>query len=311
MIESRQQLCKKIAILYGGFSLERDISIVSGSNAYSLLCEHFDVKLVDVRRDLLWCDQLSDVDFVFNMLHGAYGEDGRVQSILDFLGKQYNTSNHYVSAICFDKYLCYMFLSNCKIHDLYFPKQILIARAQMDSISIDDGKLCYLGMQFQLPAIVKPIDSGSSYGVYAINNIDDWLRCHSEWQYGDRLLLQDFISGIEVTSCVVNGKCIGCMHIDYSCDTVFDYNVKYNNPYNKVNLKGHAIYCRMSLQSEAIYRALGCKGMVRIDYKYNVDQDRLYFLEINTQPGYSAKSIVPKIAEQNGYSQLDILLMQM
>ncbi len=303
----------RIAILYGGFSHERDISLRSGQNAYDILRAHFEnIELVDVTHDLAWCERILDADFVFNMLHGDYGEDGRVQSVLDMLSKKHNTSGATTSALCFDKHLCTAVLKAGGIKSLHFPSDIVVNADDLSSLNISDIRFSHASHNNPKPPyIIKPSNSGSSLGVYIINDNKDIEKCAREWQFGKYAIIQELIHGIEVTGTVIANKFIGAMHIDYSSCDFFDYDQKYTKPYNKINLKNHKIYARLEDVCLAIYDILNCKGMVRIDFIYNEERDMLYFLEVNTQPGFSSKSIVPVVAEQNGYSALEILRMQM
>ena len=303
----------RIAILYGGFSHERDISLRSGQNAYDILRAYFEnIELVDVTHDLAWCEQIRDADFVFNMLHGDYGEDGRVQSVLDMLSKKHNTSGVTTSSLCFDKHLCTAVLKAGGIKSLHFPSDIVVNADDLRSLNILDIRFSHASHNNPKPPyIIKPSNSGSSFGVCIINDNKDIERCAKEWQFGKHAIIQEFVQGIEVTSSVVTNKFIGAAHIDYSSCSFFDYDQKYTIPYRKTNLRDHKIYSRLEDVSLRIYDVLDCKGMVRIDFIYNEECDMLYFLEVNTQPGFSSQSIVPALAEQNGYTSLEILKMQM
>lgn len=292
----------RITVLMGGWSAERDVSLRSGQKVASdLVLMGFDVTTIDVKKDLrALTDALysANPDYVFNVLHGTGGEDGVIQGVLEIFGVPYSNSNVLSSAICFDKPITKVVAEKAGVHII--PGTCI---KSSDISLINDG----LGINFDYPFVIKPADNGSSVGVYLVFNKSDLQKAQSKpWQYGDRALIEKYIPGREFTVLVINGKAIGSVEITYK-NVFYDFDAKYSDggSFHKSDyeLPGPA---RKELHSmaEKAYNACLCKGIARIDFRY--DGLQMYFLEVNTQPGMTATSLVPDILKANGLSMSDL-----
>lgn len=294
---------KKITVLMGGWSAERDISLNSGKNVSKALKNMgYDVYEIDVKKDLkLISDELykSNPDFVFNALHGTGGEDGVIQGVLEIFGVPYSNSGVLSSAIAFDKSIC---------------KKIVNA----DGVRVIDGfditpsdiqKLNTVdGISMEYPFVVKPAANGSSVGVFLIFNETDLNNLKkTEWTFGDRVMLEKYIDGREFTVLIINGKVIGAVEITHK-NKFYDFESKYeiggschisSFEMNESNVK------EMFGMAKKVFKSCCCKGVARADFRY--DNNDVYFMEINTQPGMTELSLAPDIARFNGLSFEDVL----
>jgi D-alanine-D-alanine ligase len=296
---------KKITILMGGWSPEREISLKSGNNiSLTLKKMGFDVYELDIKKDLRYItDELykSKPDFIFNTLHGIGGEDGVIQGILETFEVPYSNSGVLGSAVAFDKSIC---------------KKIVKAEGVrvIDGFDITSKEIKNIntpaGIQMNYPFVVKPSDNGSSVGVFLIFNEKDLDNLkNTPWTFGERVITEKYIKGREFTSMIFNGETIGAIEITYN-HKFYDYSSKYDvgasSHISKLNLPENIIN-EIFEMSEKAFKACYCKGIARADFLY--DDKYLYFLEINTQPGMTELSLVPDIAKFNGIS-LEELLMQ-
>ncbi len=289
----------KIAILSGGWSSEREVSINSANNLKVVLSElGFVVTVIDVIRDLrkLVNDLYSaQPDYIWNSLHGTGGEDGTIQGILDIFGVPYSNSGVTGSAICFDKSVANSLVSNNGVRIV--PNKCI----KSSDISL---------ISESYPFVVKPTNEGSSVGIYLIHNDKELQQFKAmPWQYGDRILVEKFIPGREFTVLVVNGKVIGAVEITYD-NEFYDYDAKYSEGGSRHNTNydlDKKVELEMFDMAVNAYNACLCRGIARIDFRY--DGKDMYFLEINTQPGMTNKSLVPDILKATNLSMLDLLKM--
>ena len=285
---------KKIAVLLGGWSSEREISLMSGRYVGTALRKlGYEVTEIDVKKDLRYLtDELyrANPDFIFNALHGFGGEDGIIQGILDIFGKPYNCSGTLSSAICFDKAIC---------------KQIVKAAGvrTVEGFTLSASERFTVINRVAYPFVIKPASNGSSIGVFTIFEENDWHKfCATPWTFGNKVIVEKYIDGREFTVCVLNSKVLGAIEITFKNKT-YDYECKY-----EPGASAHASAFDMSegaLQemlnmSETAYKVCECAGIARVDFRY--DGEMVYFLEINTQPGMTELSLVPDIAKFAGLS---------
>ncbi len=293
---------KKIAVLSGGWSDERDVSIRSGQQvSVDLKSMGFDVTVIDVKKDLR---ELTDAlyrtnpDYVFNMLHGTGGEDGTIQGILEIFGVPYSNSNVLSSAVCFNKEITKIIVEKAGV--LTIPGMCITAN---DINLINNNS----NINFDYPFIIKPANNGSSVGIHLVYNKNDLQKVQSmPWQYGNRVLIENYIPGREFTVLVINGNAIGSVEITYK-NIFYDFEAKYSNGGSshkadyELPEKAKEELHRMA---RIAYNACLCNGIARIDFRY--DGSQMYFLEINTQPGMTATSLVPDILKANGLSMSDL-----
>ncbi len=313
---------KNIAVIAGGYTSEREISLKSGNQILSNLDRKlYNSYLVEVRKDGFYCKldnneckvDLNDFsciinnktikfDFAYISLHGSPGEDGKVQSMLDIINIPYSASGPISSAITFDKVVCKKVLANTHITQ---AKSVIIKNDE--SFSVDE--ICnYLG----LPCFVKPNTAGSSYGVTKVYDKDKLIDAVNLAKTEDTIvIIEEFISGIEVSCGVLktskNSYVLPVTEIDTKND-YFDTEAKYDP-----KLTDEITPARISDEetkivqenSSFIYDLLNCKGIVRIDF---IIKNKIpYFLEANSIPGMSAESIVPKQIQTIGKTLTEIL----
>ena len=291
----------KIVILLGGESLEREISISSGENIIkSLSSQGFNAIPFDCKGDFIKNLIKIKPDVCFNALHGLGGEDGSVQSLLEKNNIPYTHSGIYSSEICMNKVLSKeLFLKN----DINTPKYKLI---KINNIS---------NINKALPFVIKPVQEGSSNGVYVILNESDrnkLPKIKKSWIYGESVLIEDYIEGIELSCAVFNNKPTEVVEIKTK-NTFYDFDAKYapgasdhiipaNIPIEIYNLvKKTALKC---------HNIFGCRGVSRTDFRWSGENnvESLFALEINTQPGMTITSLVPELLEKQGISYSDLIL---
>ena len=286
---------KHVAVLMGGWSAEREVSLVSGAGvARALEEEGYTVTAVDVQRDLNGLVQaLSNPrpDVVFNALHGRGGEDGTIQGILEFLGLPYTHSGVRASAIAMDKVMTKRVLETAGVRS---PKGIVLTRGELT------------GGQHPMPApyIVKPVDEGSTVGVTLVREGQN-SPVGDAWTFGERALVEEFIPGRELTVGVMGDKALNVTEIRFEAQ-VYDYTAKYS--------AGHAVHTVPADIPEEVaeeakrlavlaHQTLGCRGVTRSDFRWDDGKPGttgLYFLEINNQPGMTPLSLVPEQAVSVG-----------
>lgn len=295
-------MTKTIAVLMGGWSLEREVSLTSGKAVSKILKEAgYNVKDIDVSKDIQTLIQsLSPKpDVVFNALHGTGGEDGTIQAILEMLEIPYTHSNVAASALAMDKVLT---------RNLAKSLNIPVA----EGFTIDTTSLL-TKHPMTPPYIVKPIADGSTFGLKVILSDEDKFTPQDLIPLGKKALVEKFIPGRELTVGLIGGKALAVTEIIYEGKSHFDFEAKYTKGFARhelpANIPQHIADTLLSL-SEKIYSEIGCNGIARCDFRYNPDDkssDGIYFLEINSQPGFTPISLLPEQAESIGKSFLDVI----
>lgn len=286
-------MSRRVTVLMGGASTEREVSLNSGKASGKALAEAgFEVTLLDIGRDpaVLVCDLVaSRPDVVFNALHGRFGEDGCVQGVLNLLGVPYTHSGLLASAAAMDKAFA---------RHLFAQAGIPVARGEV----VAKGGTTTIPR----PHVVKPLNEGSSVGVYILKDGDnrDPLR---DWPFdADQVLVEAFIPGRELTAAVMGDRALGVLEIT-SERGFYDYEAKYA-PGGSRHIFPAPIprdtYEEAGRLALAAHQVLGCRGVSRADLRYDDtrpgEQPALYVLEVNTQPGMTATSLVPDIAASVG-----------
>ncbi|MEM9750075.1 MAG: D-alanine--D-alanine ligase [Pseudomonadota bacterium] len=287
---------KRIAVLKGGWSAERDVSLVSGAKcADALRSGGFDVVEIDAGRDV--ANHIADAapDVVFNALHGRWGEDGCVQGLLEVLEIPYTHSGVLASALAMDK-----------------EKSKAVFRAAglpaAESLVTTRGEAAARHLM-EPPYVVKPVAEGSSVGVFIIrpgDNRPPEALAAKEWTLGDRVMVEKFVPGRELTTAVMGDKALGVTEI-VPRTAFYDYEAKYADGGSDHVLPAdippeiEAEALRIAL---AAHRELGCRGLTRADYRYDDAPGGagLVLLEINTQPGMTPTSLSPEQAALRGVS---------
>lgn len=284
-----------IALLVGGWSAEREVSLMKGEHVEAALEEAgYTVRTIDVGRDLRAL--IDALDFrpycVFNNLHGRGGEDGEIQGVLEVLGLSYTHSGVMASAVAMDK-----------------PVAKKLAAAQ--GVPVADGQVVSYetlaqGHVMPTPYVVKPVAEGSSVGVHIVEDNDTPPLDHQDWGQGEQALIEPFIPGHELTVAVLDGVAQAVTEI-VATTRFFDYSAKYADTETRYDLPANIpdrVYKLALDYAERVYNALGCHGIARVDFRWDDSrgENGLYFLEINTQPGLSSTSIGPAQLLHNGFT---------
>ena len=276
-------MSRHVAVVMGGWSAEREVSLVSGAAvAASLKRSGYQVTTIDVQRDMgsFLTRLYPKPDAIFNALHGRYGEDGCIQGLLNILDIPYTHSGVLASALAMDKPAA---------KSVFAAAGIKVAEHQIASRE-DLAK----GRVMAPPFVIKPTNEGSSVGVHIVSVGDNYAP--TEWHFGDRVMVERFIAGRELTVAVMGDRALAVTEI--TTDRKFyDYDAKYAH-----GGSAHTIPADISPELEAeacriailAHRSLGCRGVSRTDIRY--DGRDLYVLELNTQPGMTPTSLVPEQA---------------
>ena len=290
-------MTKKVALLVGGWSAERQVSLEKGRAVEKGLREAgYDVEVIDVKKDLsLLAQELTPrPDVVFNNLYGKGGEDGTVQAVLDILGIPYTHSGVLASAIGMNKPVCKRLAASVGVR-------------VAEGLVVDKNDVLR-GHVMAPPYVVKPTNEGSSVGVRIIMPDDNHKPLDAEtWAFGDEVLVEKYIPGRELTVAVLDGKAQGVTEI-ISQTRFFDYEAKYHDTRTKCILPAPIpgdSYNRALDYAERVYNVLGCAGLARCDFRFDDsagEPEGLVFLEINTQPGLTPESIGPSQVIRNGMS---------
>jgi D-alanine-D-alanine ligase len=285
----------RVAMLYGGISAEREVSLSSGRECLAALrAAGFDVTPIDVGPDLGAVIAALDPkpDAVFNALHGRFGEDGAIQGVLDWLGIPYTHSGVRASALAMDKMAAKAIFAAA---GLPVPRGRAVP---IDALEAADPMPC--------PYVVKPINEGSSVGVHIVRKGDNRRgEIARAWRFGDAALVEEFIPGRELTVAVLGDRALAVTDIRASHD-FYDYDSKYapGGSFHVIPAEVHAsAYAQAMDIALAAYRALGCRGAARADFRYDDTEGepgRLVLLEMNTQPGLTPTSLLPEQAAHVG-----------
>jgi D-alanine-D-alanine ligase len=284
---------KKVAVLYGGPSSEREVSLRTGAAcAEALRSKGYDVALVDVDREVAARLRADGAAVAFVALHGRYGEDGCVQGLLETMGIPYTGSGVLASAVGMDKVLSKLLFRSLglSVTDYrVFPP----ARA---------GEIHGADLPFAFPVVVKPACEGSSVGVSLVKEpalLGAACREAARWK-GD-VIVERYVKGKEVQVAVLDGRALGVIEV-VPANEFYDYAAKYTagtTQYFYPARIPEADAHRLREAAETAHRGLGCDGVTRTDFILAPDGE-LYILEVNTLPGMTATSLVPKIAAGNG-----------
>jgi D-alanine-D-alanine ligase len=288
-------MTRRVAVLMGGWSSERAVSLVSGREcAAALTAQGYDVRTIDVTRDLeaLLKALTPRPDVCFNALHGTGGEDGTIQGVLEFLRIPYTHSGVLASALAMHK-----------------PTAKRVFQAA--GLPLAEGKVVTrqelaAGDPMKRPFVVKPVAEGSSVGVRIVRQDDNsWAEEARSWAY-EKNLVERYVPGRELTVAVMGDRALGVLEIRPVNNTLYDYDAKYA-PGGSTHIVPAPIHQRAYDQALDIslraHRALGCRGVSRADLRYDDtkgEPGRLILLEVNTQPGMTPTSLVPDIARHAG-----------
>ena len=312
-----------VALLVGGTSPEREVSKSSGYSIYkALISLGYETVLIDPaygknqpkkNEDFFAKKNYSAVlnknyveainfrifdriDIAFLALHGRWGEDGTIQSLLELKGIKYTGSNVVTSAIAMDKLMSKILF---KHYDINTPAWIVVGK---DDIEKDIKKK--IKENFGYPCVVKPNDQGSTVGLTICKNADGLSKALKLAQkFSDKVLIEEYISGHEVTVGVLDSKALPVLEIKPK-HGIYDYECKYTHGMSVYEVPANLPeWVQLELQAQALkaYNALGCKAYARMDFRLSNDYNT-YCLEVNTLPGMTSTSLVPKMAKAIGIS---------
>ena len=288
----------RVAVLYGGISAEREVSLNSGRKVIVALREAgFEVTPIVVEDDLgaVIAGLTPRPDVVFNALHGRFGEDGAIQGVLDLLAIPYTHSGVRASSIAMDK---------AAAKALFTAAGLPVAAGRV--VSIDELEAAD---PLPLPYVVKPVNEGSSVGVEIIRSGDNRRAAVARaWTFGREALVEEYIPGRELTVAVMGERPLAVTEILADAGVFYNYESKYADGGSRhiVPAAVHPdVYAQALDVAAAAHRALGCRGATRCDFRYDDtagEPGRLVLLEINTQPGLTPTSLLPEQAAHVGMS---------
>jgi D-alanine-D-alanine ligase len=286
-------MSKHVAVLMGGWSVEREVSLSSGAAcARALEGVGYRVTRVEVNRDVAEVLAKLKPDVAFNALHGRYGEDGTIQGVLEILGIPYTHSGVLASSLAIRKDKAKMVVAAAGVP---VAKGVTISR-------FEAAKRHALPP----PYVIKPIDEGSSVGVVIVKKGREHPPqeiARPDWPCGETMLAETFIAGRELTCAVMDGKSLGVTEIRAATGEFYDYDAKYAKG-GSIHICPAQILPNLYRQIEecalTAHQAIGCRGVSRSDFRYDDESDTLVWLEVNTQPGMTETSLVPELAAHAG-----------
>ena len=294
----------KIAVLKGGFSDERAISLKTSENVEQALKElGFKYTSIDCKDDFVEKLISSNFDLCFNALHGEFGEDGQIQALLEEIGIKYTHSGISSSILAMNK---------------AFSKEIFIRNnvptpkyKMLDKEDINENDIL-------IPSVIKPINNGSSVGVYIILSESDktsFLNDLKNWKYGKYIMVEKYIKGRELTCGIIDNKPTEVMEIKAK-NIFYDYETKYTqgmSEYVLANDIPRKTYTKIQDLTMRCHNLLGCKGITRTDFRLEEGEILSpYVLELNTNPGLTKTSLIPKLAafQDISYNNLIYIIIE-
>ena len=285
----------KVAVLCGGMSSEREVSLRSGKNVLGALKRlgYKNAELIDVSKNVM--NDLKGFEYAYNTMHGKYGEDGCIQGILEILQIPYTGCGVMSSAICMNKEYTKRILSTCT--DIPLIKSVFVRKG-------DDVKEAVKDLRY--PLITKPVSEGSSFGMTKVNKSDELEKAYEEaLKYNDDVLIEEFIDGFFVTVGVLGkpGEEFATEILEIRTKTEwYDFDAKYTKGLSEfiVPATGLSEEATKRVKDIAVkaHQTAGCNGVSRVDFM--IKDDEPYFLEINTNPGMTDTSDLPAQAKVMG-----------
>ena len=291
---------KKVLILSGGISKERLVSLDTGQQvAKELRVNGYKVKISEPNYNLEKNIKTFKPDIIFNALHGQFGEDGYIQTILEKFNIPYTHSGPIASSIAMDKEISKKLFIKNKIKT---PKFFTYNYNLKDSVLINK-----INNKLKFPVVVKPLNEGSSVNVFICNK-NNIIKILNSIKNYKKILIEEFIGGREIQVAIMGNKKLGVIELKPK-RKFYDYEAKYNTKAKTehiipVNLTKKNFNKVMSIALKA-HKIIGCKGVTRSDFKFH--NDGFYLLELNTQPGMTKLSLVPEIALFKGISFIKLI----
>jgi len=292
-----------IVVLLGGISGERKISFLSGKScSKALIKKGYKVKEIDAKGCFINKIKKIKPKAVFNALHGKYGEDGFVQTILESIKVPYTHSGVLSSSLAMDKIASRVVFKKNKIR---VPKYFLLEKDQKINFA---RKIKIKKIKF--PIVVKPVNEGSSLGVYICKNKIEFNKSLKKLEKTyNRIIVEEYIPGQEIQAAVMENKALGAIEL-IPKRKFYDYTAKYSSKAKTKHIMPAQIskkkYKEVLFLAKKAHKSLGCRGVTRSDFRFY--NNRFYLLEINTQPGMTKLSLVPEIAKHCGIGFEDLVV---
>lgn len=294
----RDRKALKVLVLKGGVSSEREISLLSAANVVKSLREGgFDVSEYDIR-DLVVTDAMREADVVYPVLHGGYGEDGRLKKMLEDAGIRSVGAGSEAMRIIMDK------VASKRVMDANGITNAKYAVISSASAPIPDG--------MSLPLVVKPNSEGSTFGLTLVETPDQWKKAlETALQFDRTVLVEEYISGVEATVGILNGEALPLIEIRYP-GKIYDYDAKYTHAHGETLYLCPPQGISARAQAEArdlalrFAKAAGAASLLRVDVIIRSSDDRVFVLEGNSMPGCTASSLLPKAAVAAGIGLVEL-----
>lgn len=284
---------KRIGVLMGGLSAEREVSLKSGAAVHKALLEAgYNAVAIDVDRDLAARLAAERIEVAFICLHGRYGEDGSVQGLLELMGIPYTGSGVLASALAMDKIFAKKIFA---ASGMTITPYVVVQQGEEPAVSF---------LPFPLPVVVKPSREGSSVGVCIVKQAGELQSAVEDaFRYDREILIEQYVKGREIQVGILDGAAIGAIEI-VPKNEFYDFEAKYTD-----GMATHILpaplppeqYASLLKAGEQAHRCLGCSGYSRVDFIVT-DAGAAYVLEVNTLPGMTALSLLPEIAQGAGIS---------
>ncbi len=292
---------KKILILAGGFSKEREISLKTAKGVFNQIKKKYNVKICEPNGNLIRNLKSFKPNVVFNALHGRYGEDGYIQSLLESEKIKYTHSGVLSSSIAIDKEISKnIFIKNNILTPKYFKFKFnqFIKKSELKK---------KVKSTLKFPVVIKPFNEGSSVEVYICSE-KNFLKNLNKLSPYKEIMIEKYIPGREIQVAIMGTRKLGAIEL-VPRRKFYDYEAKYNVKSKtkhiipvKINKKKMKEVLNIALKA---HKAIGCRGITRSDFKFY--KNKFYLLEINTQPGMTSLSLVPEIARFNNISFLNLI----
>ncbi|NWF99177.1 MAG: D-alanine--D-alanine ligase [Nitrospirae bacterium] len=280
---------KKIGVLFGGVSAEREVSLRSGAAVFNALkAIGYNAVLIDAQKDLCSLLIKEGIEIAFPVLHGGWGENGAVQGMLEVMGIPYTGSGVLASALAMDKEASKQIFMNFKVQ---VPEFVVIKKPALK-----------YDVPFGMPWVVKPATEGSSIGVTILKEKEKLgAALENAFSFGNRVIVEKYIEGKEVQIGILKNKILGGVEVRPSLE-FYSYEAKYTSGLTQYILPPEleqSVYERAAEEALKAHLALGCRGATRVDLRID-NKGNPFVLEVNTIPGMTETSLLPKIAMQAG-----------
>lgn len=291
---------KRIAVLCGGRSMEREVSLRTGKAVYdALVAAGRNVVSLDVSMDVAERLRAERIDVAFIALHGRYGEDGCIQGLLESMGIPYTGSGVVASACGMDKIITRVLVTRVGVP---MAESVDVPAAEAHKLTLKD-------LPFGLPCVVKPSREGSSVGVTKVKTEAELAPALAEAaRHGHRTVVERFIKGREVSVGVLDGRALGVVEIE-PAEEFYSYSAKYGGTGTQYHYPARVpadVHARLMKLGALVHHTLGCSGATRSDFLVT-DAGEPFFLEVNTLPGMTTASLLPKIAGGEGISFIQLV----